>query len=396
MQPTAIKDFIRNAIPFCMMFLLIMHETGSFSEMEGMQMISYMLLASVLLSFAAMSFAVIWRRYVKRMVVLTATFFGILLIISIIFGSSIKSTFYITFECLTCAFLFDYYRSNTKMLLTAAALAFALCIFFNFYNMLQNPTWILESDRETRGFFLGGNYNQMGGRMFCGIITTMLCVQYSRKWLLVLLPEMIVCLVSLGLLSSMTSLTCLLGLIILVMIPSVRLKQLAAVSIIILVILFQIFVVFNGEGFENNDIARFFIEDILGKDITFTERTEKWYLAGQLFIKSPIIGYGNVDPEWYLANLTPDAVGPHNFIFAILINGGIVLFALFLVIAVYALLHFTRVPDNYSTSLLLGIAFFYTIQLMEVFPYFFNFYLLLLLYYYQYYRITPQADEKDK
>lgn len=371
-------------LPICMMFVLIVQVSMGFSDIEGMQMLSYLLLALVILSFLFLSYIEIKGRYVQKIVVLVALFMCVLLVISLLFGADVKSTVYLTMECLACVMMFDYYKENMSMLLKASSVAFAFCIFYNFYNMLQNPTWIVESDRELRGFLLGGNYNQMGGRMLCGVVTCMLCLKFTKKWLLLLIPEIIVCIVSLGLVGSMTSLTCMIGLVVVSMLPSLRTKRMAALSIMILFLLFQIFIVFNGSGFENNDTARYIVEDVMGKDVTFSRRTEKWYAAGQLFLESPIIGYGNVGSEWYLANLAPDAVGPHNFVFALLINGGLVLFALFGLILYYSYLPIARIKDHYSTAIVLGFIFFSVMQLMEVFPFFFNFYLLILMCFYPY------------
>lgn len=66
-------------------------------------------------------------------------------------------------------------------------------------------------------------------------------------------------------------------------------------------------------------MAVYIIEDVLGKDITFTNRTQLWDAAGKKFVESPILGYGFVDKEWYLANMESFAIGPHNFIYSILL-----------------------------------------------------------------------------
>lgn len=372
-----------------MMFFIIVQAAIDVSEVEGMQLVSYAMLGLVILSFLVLGFFECRGRYISTETALITLFLLILIIISLILSADVKAALYILVRCVALVMIFDYYRDQSKILVKAAAVAFGFCIFYNLVNMLQNPSWMIESEKSARGFLLGGNYNQMGGRMICGIITGVLCLKYSKKWLLLVIPMTAVCIFSLAAVSSMTSLTCILGFIVISIIPSKKLKMLAIAGIILAFLLFQIFIVFNGNGIENNESIRYFVEDVLGKDITFTQRTAKWYAAGKLFSESQLIGYGNVSSDWYLANLTPDAVGPHNFICALLINGGLVLLTLFLFIVYNSYRPVAKIRDHYIITLTLGIALFYIMQLMEVYPYFFNFYLFVLVYFYPYYANIP-------
>ena len=74
-------------------------------------------------------------------------------------------------------------------------------------------------------------------------------------------------------------------------------------SITLSTILFQILVCFNGKGIENNKFMVWFIEDVLGKDITFTNRTQLWDAALRVIVDSPIWGYGFPDKIWYLSKM---------------------------------------------------------------------------------------------
>lgn len=384
-------------IPFCMMFMIIVQASIDVSEVEGMQLISYAMLGVVILSFLILGFFETRGRFISMETALISLFLFILIIISLISAADVKDAIYIMVRCVALVMIFDYYKSNSKILVIAAALAFGFCIFYNFINMLQNPSWMVESEKDARGFLLGGNYNQMGGRMICGLLTSALCLMYSKKWLLLVIPISIVCIFSLGAVASMTSLTCVIGFILISLIPSRKIKVIACVGVILAFILFQVLIVFNGNGIENNETVRYFVEDILGKDITFTGRTEKWYAAGKLFEESPLIGYGNVSSEWYLANLAPDAVGPHNFLCALLINGGLVLFTLFCIIIYNSYKPIAKISDQYTITLVLGTAFFFIMQLMEMFPLFFNFYLFILMYFYpDYANVSKEKDNAEQ
>ena len=151
-------------------------------------------------------------------------------------------------------------------------------------------------------------------------------------------------------------------------------------------ILFQLFVVFNGRGLENNDIARYIVVDVLHKDLTFTYRTYMWEAGINLFLKSPIWGWGYPDGNWYRANMESLAIGPHNFLLSILINGGVLLFFLYVYICSVvfkAIKHYMN--DHILQILLFSVLSLWFMSLMEMYPYTFMFYALALLYYYPYY-----------
>ena len=71
------------------------------------------------------------------------------------------------------------------------------------------------------------------------------------------------------------------------------------VSLLGFVFIFQVLVCFQGKGIEQNPLAVYFVEDILGKDITFTGRIYMWDAAAKVFAESPLYGYGSVDKDWY-------------------------------------------------------------------------------------------------
>ena len=76
----------------------------------------------------------------------------------------------------------------------------------------------------------------------------------------------------------------------------------------------------------------YFIEDILGKNLTFTHRTLVWENAIELIKKSPLLGYGLQSPDWFKYNLI--YLTPHNMILLILIYGGFALLLSFIFIMI--------------------------------------------------------------
>lgn len=140
-------------------------------------------------------------------------------------------------------------------------------------------------------------------------------------------------------------------------------------------------------------MAVYIIEDVLGKDITFTNRTQLWDAAGKKFVESPILGYGFVDKEWYLANMESSAIGPHNFIYSILLNGGLTLIAILLLSIVVMFRRLMGHIDKTATIVLMGTCVFLFMSTMEVFPFFFFFGLIYTLYYYPF--INFKSDEEQ-
>ena len=140
-------------------------------------------------------------------------------------------------------------------------------------------------------------------------------------------------------------------------------------------------------------MAVYIIEDVLGKDITFTNRTQLWDAAGKKFVESPILGYGFVDKEWYLANMESSAIGPHNFIFSILLNGGLTLITILLLSIVVMFRRLMGHIDKTATIVLMGTCVFLFMSTMEVFPFFFFFGLIYTLYYYPF--INFKSDEEQ-
>ncbi len=369
-------------LPFCMLFVLICEISLAFAGMEGKQMLSYALLALVIADSFVITYLYARAHTVTHFSILVFLFFILLLVFTIISGNDLKGAVFVFFEVASLIMIVDYYRDNMKMVVIACTVAFSFCIYYNFYYLITNPTWIVVADKDNAGYPLGGNYNQFGCRMLCAMVSNIICLKFSKRWLLNFIPLVLVCVVSLGIVASMTSLSCILLFLIIYMIPSRVIKKIAIITIISITLLFQFTIVFNGNGIENNKTARYIVEDVLGKDITFTMRTEKWDTGMKAFFQSPVIGHGQVGTEWYQANMVVRGIGPHNFLVNLLINGGLVLMAVFIFLCYIVLRKIPRPTDSTMRNLLLSIAILFTMMLMEVYAYFFVLYLFILVYYY--------------
>lgn len=81
----------------------------------------------------------------------------------------------------------------------------------------------------------------------------------------------------------------------------------------------------------------FFIENILGKDLTLTRRIAVWQMALDKFCQKPFLGHGYLTGSEYVEMFGRDTyTHPHNYFLYILMTGGIVLAAILLLGYLYA------------------------------------------------------------
>ncbi len=371
----------------------------SFSVFPALQNLSYAVFALCCLSFLFMSALYIHRAQTTKFVILTFVYYFLLLVFTLLNGTDLKNAAYAMMEAFLMLMLIDYYRNDLRMMLLSCNITLSAIVYANLLLMVLFPAWLLEGKHSGESFFLGGNYNQMGVRLLCAIVTSVLCVRFSRKWIVNTVALVAVSVVTLLLAGSMTAVTSIAIYALFCLIPSRRLKILGLVMLFIFYLLFQTLVVFSGEGIHNNELMVYIVRDVLNKDLTFTGRTSLWDAAGKMVAQSPIIGYGYVDTDWYIANMSSQAIGPHNFVYSVLLNGGAVLMVLFVALCVlaYSRVRHLLAGDTTAVLLVVGFVTMLFMMTMEVYPLFFVVYLLALIYYYPELSsrwLVPKTEEK--
>lgn len=368
-------------LPSLMIVAVVVRSTIDINVLEW-SVASYIAMGLSMLSFFTMAFFYLRQEVMSRYVFACVLFQTLLLASSIINGTDSKNCFYdgcvIIFVVMVC----DYYRDRPQMIVVSFAMAFSLCVYLNVLHMIIHPDlWIVSEMKEDSGYLLGSNYNQMGCRLLCAVATSILCLKYSKWWWLNVLPIVLISTATLFIVSSMTSLTGLLLFLLFCLLPSNKLMKIGILALLAFVLFFQIFVCFQGKGIENNSIAIYFVEDVLGKDITFTNRTMLWDAASRVFADSPIYGYGYVDRDWYFSHMSSYAKGPHNYIWAMLIYGGILLLAVFTYLSCMVVSKIIGVADKYTLFIYASVAILFLMMTMEVYPPVFIIILLSLAYY---------------
>ena len=303
--------------------------------------------------------------------------------ISLMNGTDWKNWLYATLSISAYIFIFNYYQERYRTLILAILCVLSIAVYCQLYQCITHPDmWLIEESKDNHGFILGGNYNQMGSRLIIALTAGMLSVRYS-KWLwLNLVPLFISSFAILFMVRSMTALSCLFLFLMVFLIRNKRLLSLGAMGMYIGIILFQVIVCFSGTGLENNDLARWLIVDVLGKDMTFTYRTHMWDSALRVFVESPIWGYGFVDSEWFVTHMSSFAIGAHNYILNTMVYGGILLLALYFVIVVKSISRLIRINDIYSMKLIAAFGVMSIMMLFEVYETPLVFLMLTIMYYY--------------
>ena len=335
-----------------------------------------------LLCFVLLSYFYVRQRKMTIFDLLVFTYVLALSLITLLSGTDVSGAIHRSIEVMTLIMIFNYFSDRISLVIKTMALTFSFCIYLNSIIMLLLPDWMTDAYNQFDSYLIGGNYNQMGGRMLPGLVLNILCVSYGRRWWVNLIAYFVMSMWSLGIVGSMTSLASLIIFAIFCMLKSSSLRSIALGGYFAVYVLFQVFVVFSGGGLKDNPLAVYLIKDVMNKDMTFTNRTVLWDAAGRIFGESPLIGYGWVPGEWYVAHMTNVAIGPHNFIYSILVNGGIVLLSILISLVVVSLKNNNFKTSYYSWILVSGIMTYAFMMLMEVYPFFFLFLLLAVTYYY--------------
>ncbi|MBQ9284769.1 MAG: O-antigen ligase family protein [Bacteroidaceae bacterium] len=382
-------------LPACIMVLVLMQVVVSFNVFAFLRPVSLLVWGLCILNWLAVGCLYLREAEMSPFGLLWAVYFLIISASTLIHATSFKMLSYLMVDGTLLLMLFHYYQHRLRMLVIAANVFFSGVIYANLALMFFFPNWMFVAQDSFDSFILGGNYNQMGGRFLCGIVTSVLCIKFNRKWLINSIALIVVAIATLLFVGSMTAVTGLAVFTLFCIVPSFRLQRIGLVSFFIFYLLFQIFVCFRGEGLHNSELARYFIVDVLGKDITFTNRTMMWDLALRQFFQSPLVGFGCVDNDWYINNMTSFARGPHNFILGQLINGGVLLMSVLIGIVIISVRRILGCFDRMACILCMGLATLCFMMLMEVYPFVLVLYMLVLLYYYPEYT-TPEISTDDE
>ncbi len=275
-----------------------------------------------------------------------------------------------------------YGQQDTKTFLWGVTRILSFFIYINFILIVVKNGAGLWKD----GFYylLVGNYNGFGPIFIITYAVEVLYMYQKHKidWnVIFLLVAMIGSLLYVG---SMTSLVGLSLLVVYSLVVFLPLRRTLLWCFFIFYVIFQIFVVFLLGDLSNYPYATFFIEEVLGKDLTFTDRMRVWELVAEYISEKPWIGHGFHSNDWYEDNF--NVMTTHNKIYSLLLDGGIVLLSIFVMCLVVSFRSANRWKNGKEVCVLqFAVCALFFMMVMEAYPTFYVFILLTLMYYIKYF-----------
>jgi O-antigen ligase len=386
-----------SVIPALMMFVFAAYISISFNAIE-MRSASYLLLGMMLLTFLGTCYLLIRERTIPLMGAIFFTFIVMVGLMSVITDMEWKEWTYSSVSVLMLLTLFHYYRDDIRPLIIGAAIGFSIAVYMQLYQCVTHPElWLVSDSKLNSGYVLGDNYNGIGCRVICAFVANALCLKITKWWWMNIIPLVVSSFAILFMVQSMTALSSMFILVLLCLIPHTLLQRLSAFGVFIASVLFEVLVCFQGKGIENNDTARWFIIEVLGKDVTFSLRTEKWDAAFRLFTESPIWGYGYPTDKWYYAYLSSHAMGPHNFLLGLMLFGGVIGVGLFFWAVYLAYKRLLSYHDVFSNVVLATSAVFCLMMLMECYSIQYPIMIVVLAYYYgEFEKVTRKNVESPE
>ena len=121
-------------LPFVMIFAIVVNISMTL-DVEDTQILSYLVLALVLMSFAVTLTMVFREREISRYIFLHILFMFILISLTIVNGLKIKNILYLSISLLTLLLIMNYYRNRISFVLQCLAFVFSFCVYINFIHI---------------------------------------------------------------------------------------------------------------------------------------------------------------------------------------------------------------------------------------------------------------------
>ena len=225
-------------------------------------------------------------------------------------------------QCSTLKKVIYFVRVISNLYLILAAL--------NLFFMLYSPG-LFKNTSSGQLYFLGGE-NHLGYPLLSGLCFAFLDYYFSRERFRLFVYTGIH-IVTIFIVFSGSNVVGLVVMLLLV-IPSFVQKIFSSVSLsrilLLFGILFSVIILFGGlVSFLNISIVSYLVEDVLGKNLTLTNRTVIWEIVISKFFESPILGYGvreTMNLFYISERYTQGYLSAHNQVLQSLYEGGVLFF----------------------------------------------------------------------
>lgn len=349
---------------FCLLFI-IANSILYLEELPTIRMIvSLLRICAVLFSFF---WAIKDKNFGGKFMWWVLGFFFILISITIVKHGALNMvlSYFINSVGITLL-IYSALKQSPKMAIQVAADVFALYIYINLLTLIIAPDGLFNGS-----YLIGRNYNQIGMTLVCGMITNVVAYNMGVKKLIPVLVLCVVALMSPIITGSMTSVVgCLLTIIYLFI--KKQHKKTILIAFLSFYILFQVFVVFMQSDVSNIQLVTYIVEELMGKELTFSQRARVWLIAFDMIGDSPIVGYGFRGPDWFEDYFIVKSA--HNILFQMMLYGGVIIVAYLLFMIVSSIRHALKKIDTHTYTLLFGVCTIFFMMMMESYS------MVLLLY----------------
>ena len=273
----------------------------------------------------------------------------------------------------------DYVRHLKALSILLSFLVYLSTVLYIMFpdGLWFDDEWIGAGDKAR---YLFGNYNQTG---VISLIALMVSGTYTLQTGRGRINMLMLSLVSIGTVIAMGSMTSAVGIIIVVVYFYLRkiIKHpfwWIGAFLFVYVAFFAV-VVWRGNDIQNWPALAGFVENVLGKNSTFTMRIYLWLESVLMIMQSPWTGYGVQSVDWMVDNI--GGSGPHNLWLMILLDGGLVLCGLFIGIIASVFVSAAKRSSSQSAYAIVCICVALLMSLFEAYHFICIFAMLTIAYY---------------
>ena len=244
--------------------------------------------------------------------------------VTLLFSDTITPLIFQSINILILLIFFKFF--NIKDILCYSTLILSGIAYANFLLTLVFPDGHFYVEGKS-AYLLGYNYNSMGATLLVSMVVNAIYTFRYGKLRINLICLAIVSCITVLFVGSMTSSVGVILLALYLIVARMKTARWALKAFFAGVILFNLGIPFLQMEIDNNYLV-WFIEDVLGKDLTFTDRARIWLEAVLMVSDSPWYGYGLRDAAWFEYNF--NVLTAHNFILTMLLKGGLILLVIFI------------------------------------------------------------------
>lgn len=343
----------------------------------------------MLLQVAAIfSMGIIFLLRIRHFYVLTGynlfilLIFGYLSVVAIQNGNFYRSLILIPLMLIAFQLLYGrQMRINPGECFKIIADIFLLFFLLNTFLMVFVPDFFPAESSVSKSYLISTNYNQFGGAIIPGLLAGCGAMSFDktyRSYFILMLAVSIFMVVYAGSVTSSIAIS-LIAVYYFFLRNNKFLSKVAFIGIIVgIAFIFIDFVLQTSNIFPTGGLTEKFFS-LVGKEATFSGRTNIWAYTILNIIQSPITGVGWYDKNW--AEINIHGVNPHNIILNLVLQGGVIL--LFIVICAVSFLVKSLINKQTDESrLALFIALCYLLMSQfEVYNYFMISFSLQILYF---------------